>query len=309
MRKFWKLLVNHFKQDFHGRYYGAILLFLALSILGNYYFQFENRVLDSFSGRWAHVAVQFTFFAIGFGVPLLLLTYFRPTIFPALPPSFWWLTACGLLILSLKTGFPYLSSLVRLAVPEPGVFLWAYKVGNNVIGFFTAFLPLLLVHQLSRANSGLYGMGFRTFNVRPYGWILMMIPALVAIASFEPGFQRYYPMYQPTPAAEIYGWPEWVPVVIYELVYGLDFINVELLFRGFFVIGLSRYLGRNSVLLMVSMYCFLHFGKPLGECVSSVFGGYLLGVIAYETRNIWGGILLHMALAWGMEAAAFLQKI
>ena len=53
----------------------------------------------------------------------------------------------------------------------------------------------------------------------------------------------------------------------------------------------------------------LHFGKPLGECISSVFGGYILGVIALYSRNIWGGVVLHMGVAALMELAAFSQLL
>jgi len=67
-------------------------------------------------------------------------------------------------------------------------------------------------------------------------------------------------------------------------------------------------LGRGAVLTMVVTYCFLHFGKPLGESISSIFGGFILGVVAYETRSIWGGVILHMGIAWMMDLAAYLQK-
>jgi hypothetical protein len=56
------------------------------------------------------------------------------------------------------------------------------------------------------------------------------------------------------------------------------------------------------------LYCTLHFGKPMGEAVSSVFGGYILGVVAYETRSIWGGVIVHIGIAWMMEIIAFAQK-
>jgi hypothetical protein len=45
------------------------------------------------------------------------------------------------------------------------------------------------------------------------------------------------------------------------------------------------------------------------EAVSSIFGGYILGVIALQTRSIWGGILVHVGIAWMMEAIAWLQDI
>ncbi|MCI0752029.1 MAG: CPBP family intramembrane metalloprotease [Flammeovirgaceae bacterium] len=101
---------------------------------------------------------------------------------------------------------------------------------------------------------------------------------------------------------------EWFTVVVYELAYALDFLGVELLFRGFMVIGFMSILGRGAIMPMVVTYCFLHFGKPAGEAISSVFGGFILGAIAYETRSIWGGVIIHVGIAWAMELAAFVQK-
>jgi hypothetical protein len=137
--------------------------------------------------------------------------------------------------------------------------------------------------------------------------LLLMVPLLVA-ASFNPGFMQQYPMYKTSGAHAFLGVPEWVTVIIYEVAYGLDFISVELLFRGFMVIGLMHILGRSAVTAMVAVYCFLHFGKPAGEAVSSIFGGYILGVIAYETKSIWGGVIIHIGIAWLMEVTAFLQR-
>jgi hypothetical protein len=45
------------------------------------------------------------------------------------------------------------------------------------------------------------------------------------------------------------------------------------------------------------------------KAISFVFGGYLLGVIAYETKSIWGGIIVHVGIAWMMEAIGFWQKL
>ena len=83
---------------------------------------------------------------------------------------------------------------------------------------------------------------------------------------------------------------------------------VELMFRGFFVIGMSSVLGREAVVPMAVFYCTIHFGKPEAEAISSLFGGYLLGAIAYQTRSIWGGVIVHIGLAWMMELVAFFVK-
>ena len=75
-----------------------------------------------------------------------------------------------------------------------------------------------------------------------------------------------------------------------------------------FVRGMAQILGKHAVIPMVTIYCFLHFGKPTGEAISSIFGGYILGVIALYTRSIWGGILIHIGVARMMEAAAYVAK-
>jgi membrane protease YdiL (CAAX protease family) len=57
---------------------------------------------------------------------------------------------------------------------------------------------------------------------------------------------------------------------------------------------------------MVAAYAVLHFGKPVGETISAVFGGYLLGVLAFYSKNIWGGALVHVTLAGCVELFAYL---
>ena len=104
-----------------------------------------------------------------------------------------------------------------------------------------------------------------------------------------------------------YPTPEYLYAGIYEIAYGLNFISVELFFRGFLVVGLMSLLGRKAVLAMVAAYCFLHFGKPAGEAISSIFGGFILGVVAYETKSIWGGVIIHVGIAWSMEIVATIQ--
>ena len=75
------------------------------------------------------------------------------------------------------------------------------------------------------------------------------------------------------------------------------------------VIAFARVLGGHAVIAMVGSYVFLHFGKPLTETISSAFGGYLIGILAFYTNRIWGGVILHVALAWSMELLAWLQNV
>jgi len=56
------------------------------------------------------------------------------------------------------------------------------------------------------------------------------------------------------------------------------------------------------------MYVVIHWNKPMGELISSFFGGSLLGVISYYSKSIWGGIIVHVGIAWMMEIGAFISK-
>ncbi|HKK39955.1 MAG TPA: CPBP family intramembrane glutamic endopeptidase, partial [Cryomorphaceae bacterium] len=109
--------------------------------------------------------------------------------------------------------------------------------------------------------------------------------------------------------AESLSIPEWRVVALYEFFYGLDFISTELIFRGFLILGMHKYLGPYVVYPMVVSYCVLHFGKPLTEAISSIFGGYILGIIALYHRNIWGGVIIHVGVAWGMEIIGYLHRV
>jgi hypothetical protein len=70
------------------------------------------------------------------------------------------------------------------------------------------------------------------------------------------------------------------------------------------VLAFVRFAGQDAILPMAVFYCSIHFGKPLAECISSFFGGMLLGIVVYHTKSIWGGLMVHLGIAWLMEAGA-----
>ncbi|MEA2041122.1 MAG: CPBP family intramembrane glutamate endopeptidase, partial [Bacteroidota bacterium] len=73
------------------------------------------------------------------------------------------------------------------------------------------------------------------------------------------------------------------------------------------IVGMAKVLKKEAVLPMVAFYVFIHFGKPALEAISSFFGGFILGIHSYYTKNIMGGIIIHMGIAWLMELAANIQ--
>jgi len=162
-------------------------------------------------------------------------------------------------------------------------------------------------HRKSNPEWKFYGFSKQNFRYQPYLLMFMLMLPLLYWASLQADFLNTYPRY-------VAGVAEWhwqistsITISVYELTYCLQFVCLELFFRGFIVLSLSKYLGSGSIWVMVAVYVFIHFGKPLPETIGSFFGGYILGVIAYYSRSIFGGIFIHIAVALGMELLAYLQ--
>ncbi|RAV97839.1 CPBP family intramembrane glutamic endopeptidase [Pseudochryseolinea flava] len=307
MKKIWNYLRHHLKEDFHLLQYTSLAAFIAFGLFINYTFNLENGFLDKQVGVFK-VFCFFLTYATAYYVALSTYTFFRNEDAFWSDRIFWRKSLLVLIILSIDCSMPYVREVIAYFFHED-LQRWVYKVGNNILSQMIIMIPLLLYYyKFDRTEKHIYGLKPDRFNVRPYFIMLAIMIPLIAIASIEGSFGRQYPMYKPSGAHIYLGIPEWVTAGIYELVYGLDFVTVEYLFRGFMVIGMAHVLGRKCILPMITAYCFIHFGKPMGEAISSIFGGFILGVVALETRSVWGGIIVHMGIAWLMEIAAYLSK-
>lgn len=308
MRKLWQYLKSHVKEDFHAGLYLSIATLLIVSLILNYKFDFEDSYLDRLKG-FKKFAAYFLFYAIPYFLSTLLYTVFKKERSFLRNRRFWFTAIFGLSILSLDSSVPFLQPLIFKNLPSQ-IHYWSYKVAVNIVSFFTVFIPILLFYYwFEQGDKDRYGLSAKRFDAKPY-WLMLaiMLPLLFA-ASTTKGFQKQYPMYKTNTAHLYLEVEETVTIAAYEIAYGMDFITVEYLFRGFFILAMAAFLKRNAVLSMAVIYCLLHFGKPAGEAISSIFGGYILGVFAYETRSIWGGVMVHMGIAWMMELMAYLQKL
>lgn len=277
---------------------------LTLSMFYNYKVDFEDSFLDQQAGI-TKIFYFFLFYSFPFYTTLLLFAIVRKD-FSFFTFRFWLLSCLGFIIQAFDSSALYASNVAHFFPSEN--FLWSFKVSNNLLSLFTTILPLVLLSiWLGHKQTHGFGLNNNLFDTQPYfQMLLLMLPVLV-IASFLPGFLNQYPMYNSGNSIHNYPQPELLYASIYELAYGLNFISVELFFRGFLVIGLMSIAGRKVILAMAASYCFLHFGKPAGEAISSIFGGYLLGIIAYETKSIWGGVIIHIGIAWSMEIVAIIS--
>ncbi len=309
-------ILRYFR-DFHKSYfnplmYVAVLLFIAGLIVFNYTFDFEDSYIDSYRGSVWRIPLFLAYHGLAYyGVLLIILAFNREKIRPTW--KFWLKSFVGLFIISIdRSVFPFISDPILEDV-HVHTLIFYRRIINNAYGWITIVAVLVILKYVfdRKENFGIYGLRRKHVDFRAYVILFLIMIPIVFAASYIQEFVDYYPVYKRGRGSlfsNYYGIKEIYAIVVYEFFYVADFLSTELIFRGFLIIGLSRLMGKNVVLPMAAAYAVLHFGKPLGETISSVFGGYILGILALYSRNIWGGVFIHGGIALLMEVFAFAQQ-
>ena len=307
VRFLFKDFVQFFREDFHLAAYAYVLAVAGLSVLLVYGTDFGNAIsANGFptSNKVVNNILMFVTMYFLVAVPVTIIRgEFRGI---AKSPLF----VKGLLLMCL-IGFAdafnwreYLA-LEDFSSPERSFIFIALWRMRNVLFVLPALVALRIA--VDRDVKGLYGLCSGSHHVKAYLCLYVVILPILTVVSFTPDFQSYYPMYEPWYFKNVFGLPTWLNTVIFETIYISDFLMVEMIFRGVLVIGMASILGRTAVLPMIVVYVALHFGKPVMETVSALFGGYFLGALAYQTRHIWGGVIIHMGIALIIELLRFFQ--
>jgi len=212
-----------------------------------------------------------------------------------------------MVVIGISAIFPWREKLDLSNMPfseQNFIFKSLWRMSNVIF-----VLPVLILLRIfvDKKVKGLYGLCNGNHHVKAYlSLYFVILPILIAV-SFTPGFLSYYPIGKPWLFEGLFGNPTWFNTTVFETIYMSDFIMVELIFRGALVIGMGTAIGRSAVLPMVAVYVALHFGKPVMETISAIFGGFFLGTLAFQTKHIWGGVIIHMGIALAIELIRFAQ--
>ncbi len=301
---------NFLKEDFRLVTYLPVLVYLACLISINYTYDFEHKILDNYVNTFKGFLFFFLYYSVAYfpvAVFVLLINKKKEIFFNK---WFWIRTVFIISLLAASAFFSFYSQVVN-TFSDPDEKYFIRKILINSRNVFMILFPLVFFwFVLKPAKSGFLWIRFSNLKLKPYLLILFIVVPLIFMASFGTDFQQTYPTFKPWLIKnDVFGMEKWMSGGIYEVFYGFDFITVEMIFRGALIVGMVNLLGKECVLPMISVYCFLHFGKPMGEAISSIFGGYILGVIAYNTRSIVGGAMVHMGVAWMMEIFAYSQHL
>ncbi|MDR3245422.1 MAG: hypothetical protein LBT50_03210 [Prevotellaceae bacterium] len=296
-----------FRQDFKlSAYIYTILLMACIVALmyGTAWGRDFERGITPFGNIFANHILRYLGIYILVAVPTLVI---RREFSKLRNPGFYIKSVFLVTLLSCVDAFSWRAVFdlsAYTSVEKSYIFKILWRMRNMIF-----ILPLLAALRIfyDKQVNGFYGLCGGSHHIKAYLWLYAAIIPLLVFASFTPDFLSYYPNYKPWIFRNVFSCPAWLGATIYESVYLSDFIMVELFFRGALVIGMASALGRSAVLPMVAVYMALHFGKPVMESISAMFGGYFLGALAFQTRHIWGGVIIHAGIALLIELLRFFE--
>jgi membrane protease YdiL (CAAX protease family) len=144
-------------------------------------------------------------------------------------------------------------------------------------------IPLVTILLVFREHPREYGLGLGDWKA---GILLTAAGVLIAapllwLTARQTVMQQYY-------ESQLAGLP-WTTF--------LDLVGWEFLFRGFLLFTYTRRYGPDGLWLQAVPFALAHIGKPEIETLSTIFGGFVFGWLAYRTRSFLYPFLLHWFVA------------
>lgn len=303
MSVIFQYIRNYYRSAFHAVYFMLILLLAGTLIYLNYRHELETWLVNR---PWGGFAGYYLLFLFPFATAFLLQPLFFKECKYLGKPWFWIILFLAPAFFAFRVNFDLQDKIINKTWTGDEAIYWSKTIGW-VVRVFVVLVPVwLLWFVKDRKQQSFYGTK-KTRDLSPYWLMLMIMIPLVALASTQHDFLSMYP--RAHFMAALKPPPERWQYLLYELSYGFDFVSIEFFFRGFLILSLINICGPNCILPMACFYCTIHFGKPMGEAISSFWGGLLLGIISFHTRSIWGGLLVHLGIAWLMEAGGWLGRM
>lgn len=154
----------------------------------------------------------------------------------------------------------------------------AYKYWDRIILYL--LVPLLIILIFFRENPKEYGFSFGDWKLGlTYTLIgcLLMTPIIYFLASGDDTTKKYYERF-------LSGLP-WTTF--------LDLFGWEFLFRGWILFAYARKFGHEALWLQAVPFAIAHITKPELETLSTIFGGFAFGWVAWRTKSFIYPFLIH----------------
>ena len=298
-----KYLQEFYEKEFKLYYFLVILFLLGIWIYLNYSHALEARFAADSNSKWGRFFGYYLLYLIPFAAAFLLQLLFYKNCNYYQSGWFWIILLLAPAFFSFRVNFDWHQAYIKDIWSGDAQIFWLRSL-NWVVRVFVVLIPVFIIWWIKdKNNQPFYGTAALK-DVKPYLIMLLIMIPLIALASTQKDFLQMYPKANFIAQLDL-------PVkrwhyVFYELCYGFDFVSIEFFFRGFLILSLLKICGPHCIIPVACFYCTIHFGKPLGEAISSFWGGLLLGIISYNTQSILGGLIVHLGIAWLMETGSWL---
>jgi len=145
-------------------------------------------------------------------------------------------------------------------------------------------IPLVITLIIFRDNPADLGFklgDWKTGLILVFLSLILMTPIIWYLGTKHPGMREYYNISQDgliwKKALELFGW--------------------EYLFRGWILFGYARKYGTDAIWLQAVPFAVAHIGKPDLETLSTIFGGFAFGWIAWRTDSFIYSFIIHWYIA------------
>jgi uncharacterized protein len=235
------------------------------------------------------------------GTPLVVLT--SAVVLLALLAYFGMAPHFGQGLAALERGGGRLGQWAGGVRRGPDYELWSFAYWALSCFVCYLLLPALVVRLVLKERLSAYGLSPRAAlgHGGLYLALYLAVLPLIVLASFGASFQHTYPFYSKAARSGF-------DFVVFESLYALQFLSLEFFFRGYLLHSLKRQLGVYAIFVMTVPYAMIHFGKPFPETLGAVVAGLVLGTLSLRTGSIWGGVLIHVAVALTMDVLSLWQR-
>jgi membrane protease YdiL (CAAX protease family) len=150
-------------------------------------------------------------------------------------------------------------------------------IDRTLLYFIIPMLIILLIFRQRPAEFGFTFGDWKVGLVLTLAGIVLIAPVLWLVTRGNATMREYYkPM---------------VPGLPWNTL--LDLFSWEFLFRGWLLFGFARKFGPEAIWLQAVPFALAHIGKPEVETLSTIFGGFAFGWVAWRTKSFIYPLLIH----------------
>ena len=297
-------LRQFYTKDFRLFYFIPVIALMGIIIYLNYRYQLQDNLIGDGNNLWRSFAGYWLLYFVPFAAAFLLQFFFIKNITWHKSYWFWIILFLGPAFFSFRVNFYFHQPLLKHFWSGDELVFWNNSI-NRIVKVFILLIPVFIVWYIKDKDNQLFYGATAIKDLKPYLIMLLMMAPFVAIACTRSDFLQTYPDSKFIQQLSLSS--KKIHYIIYELCYGFDFVSIEFFFRGFLILSLYKICGPQCIVPVACFYCAIHCGKPLGEAISSFWGGIFLGIISYHTKSIWGGLIVHVGIAWIMEAGSWMS--